>query len=88
MTAVHEDPTRVSEEGPILTTEFESIARAVERETAGVQVELIGGRLVVKRVPDGDHGRILNWLLLLLVPLNPGLFLHVIGQGLAVGSYG
>lgn len=87
MTAVHGDPILVSEEGPILTTEFESIARAVERETEGVQVELIGGRLGVKRVPDGDHGRILNWLLMLLLPLNPGQFLHVIGQGLAVGSY-
>jgi Uma2 family endonuclease len=79
MTAVEEDP--------ILTAEFESIARAVERETEGVQVELIGGRLGVKRVPDGDHGRILNWLLLLLMPLSPGQFLHVIGQGLAVGAY-
>ncbi|MEV0294097.1 Uma2 family endonuclease [Nocardia sp. NPDC050710] len=79
MTAVDEDL--------ILTTEFESIARAVDRETVGVQLELIGGRLGVKRVPDGDHGRILNWLLLLLMPLNPGLFLHVIGQGLAVGPY-
>ncbi|WP_433522407.1 Uma2 family endonuclease [Nocardia pseudovaccinii] len=86
MTAVHRDPALASEDGPIFTTEFESIARAVERETEGVQVELIGGRLGVKRVPDGDHGRILNWLLLLLLPLNPELFLHVIGQGLAVGS--
>ncbi|MFI6364395.1 Uma2 family endonuclease [Nocardia sp. NPDC050630] len=87
MTVPHDDPTLVSEEGPIRTTEFESIARAVEREAEGVQVELIGGRLGVKRAPDGDHGRILNWLLLLLMPLNPGRFLHVIGQGLAVGSY-
>lgn len=79
MTAVEEDP--------ILTDEFESIARTVERETEGVQLELIGGRLGVKRVPDGDHNRILNWLLLLLMPLNPRLFLHVAGQGLAVGTY-
>ncbi|MGW4772190.1 Uma2 family endonuclease [Nocardia sp. NPDC004278] len=71
---------------PILTSEFESIARAVEREIEGVQLELIGGRLAVKRLSDGGHGRILNWLLLLFMPLNPQLFLHVAGQGLAVGT--
>ncbi|MFI6998876.1 Uma2 family endonuclease [Nocardia sp. NPDC050175] len=79
MTAVHEDT--------FLTEEFEAIARAVDREVEGMQVELIDGRLGVKRVPDGDHGRVLNWLLMLLMPLSPGLFLHVIGQGLAVGPY-
>ncbi|MFI6165213.1 Uma2 family endonuclease [Nocardia sp. NPDC051052] len=79
MTAVHEDV--------ILTEDFEVIARTVYRETEGVQLELIGGRLGVKRVPDGDHNRILNWLLMLLLPLNPGLFLHIAGQGLVVGPY-
>ncbi|MFE9580239.1 Uma2 family endonuclease [Nocardia sp. NPDC006044] len=72
----------------IHTEEFEVIARAVERETEGVRAELIGGRLEVKRGPDGNHGRILNWLLLLLMPLHPGLFLHVAGQGLIVGARG
>ncbi|MGF6886196.1 hypothetical protein ABIA39_000163 [Nocardia sp. GAS34] len=38
-------------------------------------------------MPDGDHNRILNWLLVLLLPLNPGLFLHVAGQGLRIGPY-
>ncbi|QIS10276.1 Uma2 family endonuclease [Nocardia arthritidis] len=75
------------EEGRILTTEFESIARAVERETEGVLVEFIDGKLGVKGVPDGDHNRILNWLLMTLMPLHPALFLHIAGQGLAVGAY-
>ncbi|WP_433662953.1 Uma2 family endonuclease [Nocardia sp. CA-128927] len=79
MTAVHEDT--------FLTEEFEAIARAVAHELEGVQLEFIGGRLGVKRMPDGDHGEILNWLLLLLMPLHPKMFLHVIGQGLAVGPY-
>lgn len=71
---------------PILTSEFESIARAVERAIEGVQLEFIGGRLAVKRLSDGCHGRIINWLLLLFMPRNPQLFLHVAGQGLAVGT--
>ncbi|RJO69887.1 Uma2 family endonuclease [Nocardia panacis] len=79
MTAVHEDQ--------LLASEFEPIARAVERETEGLRVELIGGRLGVKAVPDGDHNRILNWLLLMLMPLSPRLFLHIAGQGLVVGAY-
>ncbi|KIA63272.1 Uma2 family endonuclease [Nocardia vulneris] len=79
MTAVHEDA--------ILTEDFEVIERSVAQQTEGVRLELINGRLGVKGMPDGDHGRILNWLLLLLLPLNPGLFLHVIGQGLVVGPY-
>ncbi|WP_433599034.1 Uma2 family endonuclease [Nocardia sp. CA-135953] len=79
MTAVHEDP--------ILTSEFEAIARAVERETEGMRVELIGGRLGVKPVPDAEHNRILHWLLLALMPLSPRLFLHLAVQGLEVGAY-
>ncbi|MFD6162240.1 Uma2 family endonuclease [Nocardia sp. NPDC060256] len=79
MAAVDEDALR--------TEEFEAIARAVERETDGVRVELIGGRLGVKRGSDGNHGWILNWLLLLLMPLHPALFLHVAGQGLVVGPH-
>lgn len=78
MTAVHEDL--------ILPEEFEAIARAVDREAEGARVELIEGHMGVKAVPDGIHGRIINWLLLLLLPLNPDLFLHVNGQGLEVGS--
>ncbi|KAA8887468.1 Uma2 family endonuclease [Nocardia colli] len=79
MTAVHEDT--------FLTEEFEVIERAAARELEGVQLELIDGRMGVKRMPDGDHSEILSWLLMLLMPLNPKLFLYVTGQGLAVGQY-
>ncbi|MCX4097489.1 Uma2 family endonuclease [Nocardia sp. alder85J] len=40
-----------------------------------------------KGTPDGDRGRIPNWLLLLLLPLGPSMFLHLVGQGLRVDSY-
>lgn len=73
-------------EGPVLTSEFEAIARAVERETEGVLVELIDGRLGVKALPDGNHGEILNWLLLTSMPLGPAMFLHIARMGLRVGA--
>ncbi|WP_228833470.1 Uma2 family endonuclease [Nocardia brasiliensis] len=75
----------VVRDGAILTEDFEVIERSVARQTEGVQLELINGRLGVRDRPGGDHGRLLNWLLLLLLPLNPRLFLHVTGQGLCVG---
>ncbi|MEV6767634.1 Uma2 family endonuclease [Nocardia sp. NPDC051030] len=70
----------------LTTTEFETIAHIVERETEGVQLEYIAGRMSRKALPDGTHGRILIWLLLLLVPSSPGLFLHL-GQGLRLAAY-
>jgi Uma2 family endonuclease len=79
MNAVFDDPVRVEE--------FETVARIAERETEDWRFELIGGRLGVKLMPDGDHGRILKWLLLLLMPLSPGLLLDITGQGLALGKY-
>ncbi|MFD3704769.1 Uma2 family endonuclease [Nocardia sp. NPDC058658] len=78
MTAVHHDP--------VTTTDFEAIAAAVERTTDALQLEYIDGKLGFKTAPDGDHNRIINWLLLLLMPLAPGLFLHQ-GQGLKINEY-
>jgi Uma2 family endonuclease len=77
--------TAVYEPG-IETSEFEAVARAVDRETEGLQIELIDGRLGAKTVPDGNHNWILNWLLVTILGLGRGLFLHQ-GQGLEVGAY-
>lgn len=78
MTTRHHDP--------ITTTDFETIAEAVERSTDAVQLEYIGGRLGFKTVPDGNRNRIINWLLLLLMPLRPGLFLHP-GRGIKIDGH-
>jgi Uma2 family endonuclease len=78
MTAVYEPGIDVGE--------FEALARAADRETEGVRLELIGGRLGVKTVPDGNHDWIVNWLLVLVMSLGRNLFLHQ-GRGLEVGSY-
>jgi Uma2 family endonuclease len=77
--------TAVQEPG-IDVAEFEAIARAVDRETDAVRVELIGGRLGAKPVPDGNHDWILNWLLVTIMSLGGNLFLHQ-GRGLQVGAY-
>ncbi|MQY21468.1 Uma2 family endonuclease [Nocardia macrotermitis] len=66
--------------------EFEAVARAADRETDSVRLELINGRLRAKTAPDGNHDWIVNWLLLLVLSLGRGLMLHQ-GRGLQVGSY-
>ncbi|MQY26556.1 Uma2 family endonuclease [Nocardia aurantia] len=77
----------VHKDHDVTVSEFERIAHAVERESDSVRLEYIDGRMGVKGMPDGDHGGILNWLLTMLWPLGPALFLHVVGQGLRVDSY-
>ncbi|MEV5836243.1 hypothetical protein [Nocardia sp. NPDC052112] len=41
----------------LMTTEqFEELARTADHIAEGVRLEFIDGKLVVKAVPDGDHG--------------------------------
>ncbi|WP_306363510.1 Uma2 family endonuclease [Nocardia sp. CC227C] len=78
MTAVHES---------IMTTEeFEKLAEAADRIAEGVRLEFIDGQLGAKAMPDGDHGRIIQWLIRLFVALRPELFLTP-EQGLRVDRY-
>ncbi|MFC9997625.1 Uma2 family endonuclease [Nocardia sp. NPDC127526] len=78
MTAVHES---------LMTTEqFEELARAADRIAEGVRLEFIDGKLGAKAMPDGDHGRILQWLIRIFVALRPELFLTP-EQGLKVARY-
>ncbi|WP_280236369.1 Uma2 family endonuclease [Nocardia cyriacigeorgica] len=78
MTAVHES---------LMTTEeFEELARLAERVSEGVRLEYIEGKLGAKAVPDGDHGRIIQWLIRIFIALRPELFLWT-EQGLKVRGY-
>ncbi|MFD8064041.1 Uma2 family endonuclease [Streptomyces cyaneofuscatus] len=63
--------------------EFEQLARSAP-ET--VTLELVNGKLVVKPVPDGDHGTIFMWLLRQCMQHRPDLDLHP-EQGLMVEAY-
>ncbi|WP_063044902.1 Uma2 family endonuclease [Nocardia pseudovaccinii] len=78
MTAVHES---------LMTTEeFEELARAADRISEGVRLEFIDGQLGAKAMPDGDHGRIMQWLIRTFLLFRPELFLAA-EQGLRVERY-
>ncbi|WP_405013657.1 Uma2 family endonuclease [Kitasatospora sp. NBC_01539] len=77
--------TALSDRPHLLPEEFEELARSAARIGEGLRVELINGRLGVKPVPDGDHGRIVQWLMRLCIQARPELWLH--DQGLRIRTY-
>ncbi len=70
----------------LLPEEFDEATRILARTTEGVRLELIDGRLRSRVGPDGDHGRIIEWLTRICVQSRPELWLHP-GQGLKVQAY-
>jgi len=78
MTATHDRPQMLPEE-------FEEYARLAARVAEGVRWEFINGRIGVTPVPDGDHGRIIQWLARICIQTSPDLWLH--DQGLKVETY-
>lgn len=78
MTAVHESLMTIEE--------FEELAKAADRIAEGVRLELVDGKLGAKAVPDGDHNRIIQWLIRIFVSLRPDLFLSP-EQGLQIDRY-
>ncbi|MEW1720977.1 Uma2 family endonuclease [Streptomyces sp. NPDC093109] len=66
--------------------EFERIAEFAAVESESVRLEFIGGRIGVKKMPDGDHGTIIMWLIRQCMQLRPDLDLDNM-QGLRVGKY-
>ncbi|MFQ6326633.1 Uma2 family endonuclease [Nocardia sp. CWNU-33] len=78
MTAVHES---------LMTTEeFEELARAADRIAEGVRLEFVNAQLAAKAMPDGDHGRIMQWLIRTFMMFRPELFLTP-QQGLRIDRY-
>ncbi|WP_413100422.1 Uma2 family endonuclease [Streptomyces sp. Inha503] len=78
MTATHDRPQMLPEE-------FEEYARLAARVAEGVRWEFINGKIGVTPVPDGDHGRIIQWLARICIQTHPDLWLH--DQGLKVETY-
>ncbi|MFJ3697713.1 Uma2 family endonuclease [Streptomyces sp. NPDC090052] len=77
----------VEERYTVLTQEvFEELARHAIRTDEAVRLEFVNGKLGVKAVPDGDHGRIIEWLTRLCMQADPGLWLYP-EQGLRVETY-
>ncbi|MEU3565502.1 Uma2 family endonuclease [Kitasatospora sp. NPDC006786] len=75
----------ISERPQILPEQFEEFARHLGRTVEGIQLELINGKLGIKPAPDGDHGRIIQWLLRICIQVRPELYLH--DQGLRLDGY-
>ncbi|CAM5602556.1 hypothetical protein SANTM175S_08533 [Streptomyces antimycoticus] len=69
----------------MLPEEFEEYARLAGRVAEGVRWEFINGKIRVTPVPDGDHGRIIQWLARICIQAHPDLWLH--DQGLKVETY-
>lgn len=68
------------------TDEFEALARAADRITEGVRLEFIDGQLGAKAMPDGDHDRIIQWLIRIFLLARPELFLTP-ERGLKIDRY-
>ncbi|MEU3774017.1 Uma2 family endonuclease [Streptomyces sp. NPDC032472] len=70
----------------MLTEDFEAVARIAAREREGTRLEFIDGVIRSKAMPDGDHGRIIQWLLKVCMQSRPDLFLHP-AQGIKAQEY-
>ncbi|MFI1246981.1 Uma2 family endonuclease [Streptomyces anulatus] len=74
-------------EDGVLTQEiFEDLARHAIRAEEALRLEFVNGKLGVKAVPDGDHGRIIVWLTQICMQSGPGRWLFG-EQGIRIESY-
>ncbi|MBT1187313.1 Uma2 family endonuclease [Streptomyces sp. CJ_13] len=78
--------TVMTDRPQMLTADFETLARIGAREVEGLRLEFITGKMGVKAVPDGDHGRIVVWLARMCMQYRPEQWLHV-ERGLMVEEY-
>ncbi|MEW1722212.1 Uma2 family endonuclease [Streptomyces sp. NPDC093109] len=78
--------TVIDYESPILPDEFDEATRVLARTTPSIRLELIDGRIRNRVLPDGDHGRIMQWLTRVCVRSCPELWLYP-RQGLQVQAY-
>lgn len=68
------------------TDYFEEAARILDRSEEGARLELIDGKIWSKALPDGDHGRIVEWLTRICMQSRPELWLYP-DQGVKVEVY-
>ncbi|WP_405681541.1 Uma2 family endonuclease [Streptomyces sp. NBC_01238] len=74
-------------EESVLTQEvFEDLARHAIRTEEALRLEFVNGKLGVKAAPDGDHGRIIEWLTRLCMQADPDRWLYA-EQGLRIETY-
>ncbi|TBO56727.1 Uma2 family endonuclease [Streptomyces kasugaensis] len=80
MTALTDGPHNLS------TEHFEEAGRILARQEEGARLEFIDGRIRSRPLPDGNHGRIVEWLTRHCLRSSPGLWLHP-GQGLKAQAH-
>ncbi|WP_444971159.1 Uma2 family endonuclease [Streptomyces sp. SAI-25] len=74
-------------EDRVLTQDvFEDLARHAIRAEEALRLEFVNGKLGVKAVPDGVHGRIIAWLTQICMQSDPSRWLFG-EQGLRIESY-
>lgn len=79
--------TALGDRPHIMETEhFEEAARILARLEEGARLEFIDGKVRSKAMPDGDRGRIIEWLTRLCIQSRPELWLYP-DQGLKVQEY-
>ncbi|MFE9822716.1 Uma2 family endonuclease [Streptomyces sp. NPDC005791] len=76
----------VAEESVLTQDVFEDLARSAIRAEEALRLEFVNGKLGVKAVPDGDHGRIIAWLTQICMQADPSRWLFG-EQGLRIESY-
>ncbi|MEU2793253.1 Uma2 family endonuclease [Streptomyces sp. NPDC007100] len=77
----------VEKHASVLSQEqFEELARLAVRVEEALRLEFINGKIGEKALPDGDHGRIIQWLTRLCIQANADWWLHG-DQGLRVETY-
>lgn len=79
--------TALADRPHVMETEaFEEAARILSRMEKGARLELIDGKVRSKPMPDGAHGRIIQWLTRICLQQRPELWLSP-DQGLKVQTY-
>jgi Uma2 family endonuclease len=81
-----DDRPQAQDHAQMETEDFERLASDAARQSEGLRLELIGGRMGAKAVPDGLHTAMTMWLVRQCMQQKPQWDLHV-GQGLKVESY-
>ncbi len=77
----------VEEHASVLSQEqFEELARLGVRVDESLRLERINGKIGEKALPDGDHGRIIQWLTRVCIQADVDWWLHP-DQGLRVETY-
>ncbi|MER7043968.1 Uma2 family endonuclease [Streptomyces jumonjinensis] len=76
----------ITDRFPVHPDEFDEGTRIPAARSRRMRIELIDGRIRSRAAPDGDHGRIVQWLTRICLRSRPELWLHP-EQGIKVQEH-